>query len=93
MTRVPPGCETGVYYVVLAGIAWAADWRELKDFVRRNDGGAPIEVDHAEIYKNGGGGWVRLLDLNNFRRTFSELFFVQENSKLTFFRAFKWRFY
>ncbi len=75
MPRVPPGCDTGVFYIVLAGIAWNVDWHDLKDFVRANATGTPIEVDYAEVYKNGGGGWVRLLDKESFRAAFSKLLF------------------
>jgi hypothetical protein len=75
MTLVPPGCETGIYYILLAGLAWATDWKILKSFVRKNNGGPPIEVDYIEVYADGIGGWVRVLGIRNFRMALGKVCF------------------
>jgi hypothetical protein len=61
MTRVPPGDETGIYYIIVAGLPWQCPWQKLKDFARNQQAdGSWIEVDHAMVYPDTTNGWVRV---------------------------------
>jgi hypothetical protein len=61
MTKVPPGDQTGVYYIIVAGLPWQCSWQKLKDFARNQQtDGSWIEVDHAMVYPDTTNGWVRV---------------------------------
>jgi hypothetical protein len=64
---VQAGIETGVYYLILAGISFSATWKDFKDHARSHQ----LEVDYVEIYADKHGGWVRLLGYENFQKACS----------------------
>jgi hypothetical protein len=73
MTQVPPGNETGTYYIPLAGLPWQCSWQRLKDFARNQQpDGTSIVIEHAMVYNSAGSsgtnGWVRVRGIDNFRQ-------------------------
>ncbi|KAL2257028.1 hypothetical protein VTK26DRAFT_759 [Humicola hyalothermophila] len=64
---VPPGNETGWYYIVVANLSYSTTWKDLKAFAEQ-----ACEVDHAEVYPPT-GGFVRVRGLANFEKAFKHL--------------------
>jgi hypothetical protein len=67
MSPVPPGDQTGIYYIIVAGLPWQCSWQKLKDFARNQQpDGSWIEVDHAMVYPDTTNGWVRVKGRSDF---------------------------
>jgi hypothetical protein len=67
MTTVPPGDETGLYYIVIANLAWNCSWQRLKDFARNQQpDGSSVNVETALIYQNTTNGWVSIRGREHF---------------------------
>lgn len=65
---VPPGIQTGVYYIPVGNLPFDATWQQLKDFVRE-----VATVDHVAIFKNSTSGWVKVTGHDNFTKAFAKL--------------------
>ncbi|KND86246.1 hypothetical protein TOPH_09121 [Tolypocladium ophioglossoides CBS 100239] len=65
MRDVPPGNETGIYYIPIGGLPFSTVWQLLKDWLRK--GGC--NVDHIQIFQKSTSGWIRLVGKENFERT------------------------
>jgi hypothetical protein len=71
---VQPGCETGIYYIIVAGLPFNCSWQDLKDFARAQKlDGSYINIDHAMVYPKSTDGWVRVKGQSNFRKAFGRL--------------------
>ncbi len=72
MPLIPPGDETGEYYIAVAGLPWNCSWQKLKDFARNQQpDGSYIEIDHAMVYPhNQTDGWVRVKGKENFLKAY-----------------------
>jgi hypothetical protein len=80
MTHVPPGNETGAYYILLAGLPWQCSWQMVKDFARnKQPDGTCITIEHAVVYSSAGSsrtnGWVRVRGIDNFRQVLGRLLY------------------
>ncbi|POR34843.1 RNA recognition motif domain protein [Tolypocladium paradoxum] len=64
MRDVPPGDETGIYYILLGGLPFGTIWQLLKDWLRE----AGCDVDHIEVFQKSTSGWIRLIGKDNFER-------------------------
>ncbi|KAI1823043.1 hypothetical protein F4861DRAFT_540351 [Xylaria intraflava] len=62
---VPPGNETGYYYIPIANLPWQTSWQELKDHVR-----TVCLVEHVEINEDSTSGHVVLKGRANFDAAF-----------------------
>lgn len=66
-TKVPPGDETGLYYIIIANLPWQCSWQRLKDFARNQQAdGLCLNVDHAVVYPGTTNGWVRIKGKEDF---------------------------
>jgi len=71
MPPVPPGNETGVYYIVVSNLTWRTSWQTLKDFSRNcQPDGSCINIDHAYVYPgtHTTDGWVKVKRKADFRK-------------------------
>ncbi|RCI10147.1 hypothetical protein L249_8417 [Ophiocordyceps polyrhachis-furcata BCC 54312] len=64
MRDVPPGEETGIYYIIISGLPFGTIWQLLKDWLRH----AGCDVDHIEVFQKSTSGWIRLIGKPNFER-------------------------
>ncbi|KAI0199667.1 hypothetical protein F4808DRAFT_204417 [Astrocystis sublimbata] len=62
---VPPGNETGYYYIPIANLPWQTSWQELKDHVR-----TVCPVERVEISEDSTSGHVVLKGCANFDAAF-----------------------
>ncbi|KAF6827021.1 hypothetical protein CMUS01_09179 [Colletotrichum musicola] len=58
---VPPGPETGVYYIPICNLPFDTKWRPLKEWLC-ND----CEVDYVQVFTISTSGWIRVLGPYNF---------------------------
>ncbi|WYZ40230.1 hypothetical protein EsH8_IV_000571 [Colletotrichum jinshuiense] len=58
---VPPGLETGIFYIPIANLPFDANWRQLKDWLREG-----CAVDRVQIFAPSTSGWVRVRGQHNF---------------------------
>ncbi|PSS03741.1 hypothetical protein BD289DRAFT_478236 [Coniella lustricola] len=65
---VPPGSQTGIYYIPISNLPFNVSWQQMKDYVRQ-----VCEVDHVEIFQRSTSGWVRVRGQENFEAAFSHL--------------------
>jgi hypothetical protein len=69
MAPVPPGNQTGFYYVIVAGLPFQCSWQRLKDFARNQQAdGSYININHALVYPDSTDGWVRVKGKSDFQR-------------------------
>lgn len=87
MTLVPPGCQTGYFYVGFGGADFDSTWKDFKDYLRGCD--ESLHIDHVEVYKDArkGNGWVRVTSLEAFRKVYSKLAILPRFMVLTMLRA------
>ncbi|PFH55387.1 hypothetical protein XA68_18440 [Ophiocordyceps unilateralis] len=78
MRDVPPGDETGIYYIIISGLPFGTIWQLLKDWLRQ----AGCDVDHIEVFQKSTSGWVRLVGKHNFERALRHLQTVPYNNRL-----------
>ncbi|PHH89935.1 hypothetical protein CDD83_4911 [Cordyceps sp. RAO-2017] len=78
MRDVPPGEETGIYYIIISGLPFGTIWQLLKDWLRQ----AGCDVDHIEVFQKSTSGWVRLIGKDNFERALQHLQTVPYNNRL-----------
>ncbi|RDA86695.1 hypothetical protein CP532_4211 [Ophiocordyceps camponoti-leonardi (nom. inval.)] len=78
MRDVPPGEETGIYYIIISGLPFGTIWQLLKDWLRH----AGCDVDHIEVFQKSTSGWVRLIGKHNFERALLHLQTVPYNNRL-----------
>lgn len=64
--RVPPGNETGTYYLLFCGFSDEASYKDVKDYGRTYD----VKVDWVDIYENNLGGWIRVLGHENLVKAY-----------------------
>ncbi|ROV98205.1 hypothetical protein VSDG_04433 [Cytospora chrysosperma] len=65
---VPPGNQTGKYYIPISNLPFNTTWQGLKDYIK------PVcTVDHVEIFPKSTSGWVRVNGYKNFRAAFDHL--------------------
>ncbi|KAI2637300.1 hypothetical protein GGS21DRAFT_470009 [Xylaria nigripes] len=62
---VPPGNQTGYYYIPIANLPWQTSWQELKDHVR-----TVCFVEHVQINEDSTSGHVVLKGRANFDAAF-----------------------
>lgn len=74
MPKVKPGDETGIYYIIVAGLPWQCTWQRLKDFARNVQAdGTCIDIDHAMVYPDyPTNGWVRVKGKDNFHKALGD---------------------
>ncbi|KAK2604869.1 hypothetical protein N8I77_007763 [Diaporthe amygdali] len=65
---VPPGNQTGTYYIPISNLPFNVSWQEVKDHVRQ-----VCAVDHVEIFPKSTSGWVRVKGFEHFRAAFELL--------------------
>ncbi|KAK4230868.1 hypothetical protein QBC38DRAFT_10387 [Podospora fimiseda] len=65
--QVPPGYQTGLYYITIANLDYATKWEDLKELASK-----VCEVDHVEVY-NPTSACVRLKGLDNFQKCLNHL--------------------
>lgn len=74
MAPVPPGNQTGFYYIIVAGLPFQCSWQRLKDFARDQQAdGLYINIDHALVYPESTDGWVRVRGKSDFQRVLAHL--------------------
>ncbi|PNY25882.1 RNA recognition motif domain protein [Tolypocladium capitatum] len=78
MRDVPPGDETGIYYILLGGLPFGTVWQLLKDWLRE----AGCDVDHVEVFQKSTSGWIRLIGKDNFERALRHLQTTAYNNRL-----------
>ncbi|PHH69349.1 hypothetical protein CDD80_6798 [Ophiocordyceps camponoti-rufipedis] len=78
MRDVPPGDETGIYYLPISGLPFGTIWQLLKDWLRH----AGCDVDHIEVFQKSTSGWVRLIGKHNFERALRHLRTIPYNNRL-----------
>ncbi|PHH63578.1 hypothetical protein CDD81_5670 [Ophiocordyceps australis] len=81
MKDVPPGDETGIYYILVSGLPFGTIWQLLKDWLR--EGGC--QVDHIEIFQKSTSGWIRLIGKDNFELALERLRCVPYNNRVVIF--------
>lgn len=59
--KVPPGNETGLYYILLSNLPFQTSWQQLKDHVR-----AVCPVERVEVFNESTTGWVMVRGRENF---------------------------
>ncbi|KAK1640170.1 hypothetical protein BDP81DRAFT_159227 [Colletotrichum phormii] len=58
---VPPGLETGTFYIPIANLPFDTNWRQFKDWLREG-----CVVDHVQIFGPSTSGWIRVMGQHNF---------------------------
>ncbi|KUI65013.1 hypothetical protein VM1G_00164 [Cytospora mali] len=65
---VPPGNQTGEYYIPISNLPFNTTWQGLKDHIK------PVcTVDHVVIFPKSTSGWVRVKGYQNFKAVFNHL--------------------
>ncbi|KAH6702074.1 hypothetical protein BKA61DRAFT_201871 [Leptodontidium sp. MPI-SDFR-AT-0119] len=70
MPLMPPGSQTGVYYIPVGNLPWNTTWKKLKDHARnRQPDGSALAIIHANVYPGptSTSGWVSVQGLADFR--------------------------
>lgn len=76
MIVVPPGYDTGIYYIMVANLPRSCSRQQLKGFTRNPQAdGTSINVDQAMIYPNSIGGWVRVKGEHDFIKAIGKRIF------------------
>ncbi|OTA04657.1 hypothetical protein A9Z42_0052290 [Trichoderma parareesei] len=65
---VPPGDETGEYYITFCNLAFNTTWQEMKDWVS-----ASCPVDYIEVFPSSCSGWMRVKCKDNFEKALAHL--------------------
>lgn len=68
---VPAGCTTGVFYLILAGLSFGINWKDLMDYASKHN----LDIEYAAVYPKL-GGWLRVLDRQTFLRAFGKIFLL-----------------
>lgn len=74
MPQVPPGSQTGLYYIPVSNLPWNTDWKHLKDFARNQQpDGSCLAIEHAHVWSgtNTTDGWVSVRGHADFLATIS----------------------
>ncbi|KAK8114072.1 hypothetical protein PG999_006141 [Apiospora kogelbergensis] len=58
---VPPGDQTGLYYILISNLPWQTSWQQLKDHVR-----TVCAVERVEIFNESTSGWVSVRGRDSF---------------------------
>ncbi|PQE32101.1 hypothetical protein CJF32_00001677 [Rutstroemia sp. NJR-2017a WRK4] len=74
MPQVPPGDDTGLYYILVSNLPWNCTWQRLKDFARNQDNeGNCIAVEHTKVYAESTCGWITTRGKEDFHKALSHL--------------------
>ncbi|TDZ18362.1 hypothetical protein Cob_v008674 [Colletotrichum orbiculare MAFF 240422] len=65
---VPPGSETGVYYIPICNLPFDTTWRPLKEWLSRD-----CQIDYVQIFAVSTSGWIRVIGSYNFQRACDRL--------------------
>ncbi|KAI0380905.1 hypothetical protein F5Y04DRAFT_281250 [Hypomontagnella monticulosa] len=60
-TKVPPGNQTNVYYILVSNLPWQTSWQQLKDHVR-----TVSAVERVEVFNESTSGWVSVRGRENY---------------------------
>ncbi|OTB08616.1 hypothetical protein M426DRAFT_158468 [Hypoxylon sp. CI-4A] len=60
-TKVSPGNETNVYYILVSNLPWQTSWQQLKDHVR-----SVSTVERVEVFNESTSGWVSVKGRENY---------------------------
>ncbi|KAI0887285.1 uncharacterized protein GGS22DRAFT_178468 [Annulohypoxylon maeteangense] len=60
-TKVLPGNQTNLYYILVSNLPWQTTWRQLKNHVR-----AVCMVDRVEVFNESTSGWVSVWGRDNY---------------------------
>ncbi|KAK7923087.1 hypothetical protein PG985_007158 [Apiospora marii] len=58
---VPPGDQTGLYYILISNLPWQTSWQQVKDHVR-----TVCAVERVEIFNESTSGWVSVRGRESF---------------------------
>ncbi|KAG4444341.1 hypothetical protein IFR05_000215 [Cadophora sp. M221] len=76
MPLMPPGSQTGVYYIPVGNLPWNTTWKKLKDHARnRQPDGSGLAIIHANVYPGptSTSGWVSVQGLTDFRAAINHM--------------------
>ncbi|KAK6950353.1 hypothetical protein Daesc_008679 [Daldinia eschscholtzii] len=60
-TKVSPGSQTNVYYILVSNLPWQTSWQQLKDHVR-----TVSAVERVEVFNESTSGWVSVRGRENY---------------------------
>ncbi|KAL0930838.1 uncharacterized protein CTRU02_213573 [Colletotrichum truncatum] len=66
--QVPPGTETGIFYIPICNLPFETRWKPLKEWLCRD-----CEVDYVQIFTISTSGWIRVRGSYNFHRVCGRL--------------------
>ncbi|KAI0847966.1 hypothetical protein F5Y00DRAFT_108473 [Daldinia vernicosa] len=60
-TKVSPGNQTNIYYILVSNLPWQTSWQQLKDHVR-----TVSAVERVEVFNESTSGWVSVRGRENY---------------------------
>ncbi|KAI2472003.1 hypothetical protein F4781DRAFT_45684 [Annulohypoxylon bovei var. microspora] len=60
-TKVSPGNQTNLYYILVSNLPWQTSWQQLKDHAR-----TVCTVDRVEVFNESTSGWVSVRGRDNY---------------------------
>ncbi|KAI1808427.1 hypothetical protein F4811DRAFT_238481 [Daldinia bambusicola] len=60
-TKVSPGNQTNIYYILVSNLPWSTSWQQLKDHVR-----TVSAVERVEVFNESTSGWVSVRGRENY---------------------------
>ncbi|KAI0840437.1 hypothetical protein F5Y06DRAFT_240415 [Hypoxylon sp. FL0890] len=60
-TKVSPGNQTNLYYILVSNLPWQTSWQQLKDHVR-----TVSVVERVEVFNESTSGWVSVKGRQNY---------------------------
>ncbi|KAI1102635.1 hypothetical protein F4804DRAFT_343111 [Jackrogersella minutella] len=60
-TKVLPGNQTNLYYILVSNLPWQTSWQQLKDHVR-----TVCAVERVEVFNESTSGWVSVRGRENY---------------------------
>ncbi|KAI5864467.1 hypothetical protein GGS23DRAFT_604120 [Durotheca rogersii] len=60
-SKVAPGIQTNLYYILVSNLPWQTSWQQLKDHVR-----SVCAVERVEVFNESTSGWVSVWGRENY---------------------------
>ncbi|RSL65408.1 hypothetical protein CEP54_004195 [Fusarium duplospermum] len=70
LIEVPPGDQTGTYYIPICNLSFGVNYQELEDWIHSQ---VDCEVDRVQTFSGSTSGWVRLRGKANFEKAWGVL--------------------